>query len=342
MKLSINKMSAGPDAGSLDNIIEDTYSDELDSREHTRIFEAIRETRQTVLKAHDLEKSDIKLWGTKGREFWRGTKSLKELPAGLYRCTGSHSVGPTLVKQNISVDEIVTLPSNVHDPLLEEFDKFWESKVAFNKRGFIHKRGIFLYGPPGSGKTSAIQLLVKDLVEKKNGIVMFVDNPRLAGECLQMIREIEPERPMIAIFEDLDALVQDYGENEYLALLDGEAQVDNIVFVATSNYPETLDPRFTDRPSRFDVIYLMDMPNDVARESYLKHKEPSLTKAERDFWVRQSEGFSIAHLKEVIVSVQCLGKDFNETIVRIKNMINKHPSSTELKSSKVGFFNKGR
>jgi hypothetical protein len=144
LKLSMNKMSAGPDAGSLDNITEDTYSDELDSREHTRIFEAIRETRQTVLKAHDLEKSDIKLWGTKGREFWRGTKSLKELPAGLYRCTGSHSVGPTLVKQNISVDEIVTLPSNVHNSLLEEFDTFWKNKNSFKKRGFIHKRGIFL------------------------------------------------------------------------------------------------------------------------------------------------------------------------------------------------------
>ncbi len=42
---------------------------------------------------------------------------------------------------------------------------------------------------------------------------------------------------MVCIFEDIDAIVQEHGEDELLALLDGEARIDYVLNVATTNYP---------------------------------------------------------------------------------------------------------
>ena len=336
MKPSIDIANVKNNTDVADNTVSDLNVDIEPGDIQPRV-QALRPERRTTLNLVDAGTSDLKLWGTTDNEYWRGNKTIGKLPAGLYRCSASRATGPSLTRQTICTDEILLLPDKVHDALLREFEAFWERKAWFTQMGFVHKRGIFLYGPPGSGKTSAIQILIKNLVEKKDGVVLLVQNPILAGDCLQMIREIEPTRPMIAIFEDLDALVEDYGENEYLALLDGEAQVDNIVFVATSNYPESLDPRFTDRPSRFDVLYLMDMPDALCRDTYLKHKEPSLTEQERRRWVRETDGFSIAHLKEVIVSVMGLGQDFGTTIRRLKNMKEARPSSDHRERSRVGF-----
>ena len=73
-------------------------------------------------------------------------------------------------------------------------------REEFDKRGFIHKRGILLWGDPGSGKTSIVQLLIKRLVDD-GGLAVFIGHPSTAVSCLQMIRRIEPERKLIVILE---------------------------------------------------------------------------------------------------------------------------------------------
>jgi Intein splicing domain len=90
-----------------------------------------------------------------------------------------------------------------------------------------------------SGKTASLMLMAQDIVQHHGGIVCQVDHPGLASTCLAHIRKIEPDRPIVALIEDLDALVERHGENQFLSLLDGETQVDRIVFVACPA-PETL------------------------------------------------------------------------------------------------------
>jgi SpoVK/Ycf46/Vps4 family AAA+-type ATPase len=281
----------------------------------------------------------MKRWSAANDVFRGAAETYDQLPAGLYRTDIDHYTGsPLLVKQKHETDGLLELPDDASLSILAEFDDFWERRQAFKDRGFLHKRGFILWGPPGSGKTSCVNLLIKRLIKDSDGIVLFLDHPSVAGACLRMLRLIEPDRPIVAIMEDIDALVQRHGEHEYLSLLDGEAQVDRICFVATTNYPERLDRRFCDRPSRFDTVQYIGMPSAVAREAYLKAKEPTLEGSELRNWVAQTDGFSLAHLKELIVAVKCLGQSFEKALGRLESMRVARPTSEdEPTRRKIGF-----
>jgi SpoVK/Ycf46/Vps4 family AAA+-type ATPase len=125
---------------------------------------------------------------------------------------------------------------------------------------------------------------------------------------------------MITIMEDLDALVQQHGDHGFLALLDGETQISNVVHVATTNYPEYLDKRFVDRPSRFDTIMRVGMPSPQARRVYFKAKESSLDDVTLERWVKRTDDYSIAHLREVIIAIKCFGQNEDAVFNRLDGM----------------------
>ena len=275
-------------------------------------------------RKHD---SGASRWSAHEGKFWGSSLTIDRLPAGLYRCGQSSSIGYYLDSMLNDTDTLMRLPDSQVEEVLREITEFSTLKPAFEKRGFLYKRGILLWGPPGSGKTCCLRLLIQMVIESMGGIAIFVDHPGTASGCLQLARKIEPHRQIIAILEDLDALVERYGENEYLALLDGESQVDNMIAVATTNYPERLDRRFVDRPSRFDTIRYVGMPTAAARKTYLETKEPDLTGDTLAQYVEESDGFSIAHLRELVILTQCFGRSLDVSVKRLKSMQVAKPSS---------------
>lgn len=277
----------------------------------------------------DNNRTGHKRWASSHSLFWGATQTYDELPAGLYTCQSADSIGPAVSLVKVATDHLIELPDEDIRSIVSEFVKFWELKKDFEDRGFLHKRGILLWGPPGSGKTSAIQILIQRLVKDHEGIVLFAQHPGVLEGCLHLVREIEETRPLIVVLEDIDALVERHGESQYLALLDGEAQINNVVFLATTNYPERLDRRFVDRPSRFDTIKYIGMPTAEAREVYLKTKEPSLEGDELDKWVEMSEDYSVAHLKEMIIANRCFKHPIEKVVERLNETREKRPNSEE-------------
>jgi hypothetical protein len=268
-------------------------------------------------------------WARSDDLFWPAAETCDALDAGFYKFDNRSPMGACLQKITISTDNLIRLPDTAAEAVLAEFSTFWGLKDRFTQRGFLHKRGILLWGNPGSGKTASMMLMADDIIHKHGGIVCEIDNPTLAAACLANIRKIEPKRRIVAFLEDLDALVDRYGENTFLSLLDGETQVDNIVYVASTNYPERLDKRFVDRPSRFDTVKWIGMPSANARRVYLQTKEPSLDSDELEQWVVKTDGFSVAHLRELVILVKCFDHPLDVAIHRLESMRMRQPNSED-------------
>lgn len=255
-------------------------------------------------------------WAEADGRFWVAPKSHTRIPVGVFRMEINPQVGPVFVKQKNDTDEIVQLPDSESERIVEEIRQFKTLRAAFRDHGFLFKRGFLLWGPPGSGKTCTLQQIIQ-LMQEHDAVAVLVEHPSIATQALQALRRVEPERQIVAIFEDIDALCERFDESAYLSLLDGESQVDNIVYVATTNYPERLDRRFVDRPSRFDTVRHIGMPTATARAHYLHTKMPTLSDALIGEYVAASDGYSIAHLRELIILTRCFGMKLEQAVERL-------------------------
>jgi energy-coupling factor transporter ATP-binding protein EcfA2 len=260
------------------------------------------------------------------------TRTLAQLPPGVYNIaagTSQYYFSP----QKVITDNLLRLPDSKSEDVIKEIERFWTLKAKFQRYGLTHKRGFLLYGPPGSGKTSTVAV-VSQLLVKSGGIVIVGNSgsPQVLSLMMGHLREVEPERPIVVLLEDIDTIIHRYGEAETLALLDGETSIDNVVFLATTNYPEHLDGRIINRPSRFDRVVKIGMPSAEARLMYLKARG---VEGDLDRWVEMSKDFSIAHLKELVIGVCVFGNDLDEEIARLRAMA-KTPKSDDPKGS-VGF-----
>jgi len=279
-----------------------------------------------------------------GKTFAPCEQAVKELPSGQFTVENSDQLGIFFRQTDVNLDDLITLPDSVSDEVVKEITKFWQYEARFRKFGFLWKRGALLWGPPGGGKTCTLQIISQNIVDT-GGVSVYVTDPDLVARGLHLLRNVEPKRPIVVMIEDIDAVIEEYGETDVLALMDGELQIDNVVFIATTNYPERLDRRFINRPSRFDIIKKISMPTPQAREVYLKTKNKRLTKPENQkevkMWVEQTNGFSIAHLKELIISVEVFEMPTNTAITRLRTMMQNPPKSSDNDGDTKFGFGKG-
>src|SRR5271157_5412221 len=245
--------------------------------------------------------------------------TVSHLPPAIYTLTSDGSV-IFFNKTKVLTDNLIELDDSAALRIISGIETFWESKAKFDKFGILFKRGILMWGPAGSGKTATVNMLMNDLV-KRGGMVVLVQSPPAAISGLKDLRRIEPDRPIIVVLEDIEEMIDNYGEHGLLGLLDGEHQVSNVVVLATTNYPERLGERIINRPSRFDEVILVDMPSAAARYRYLKHVlKDTVPEEELKTWVLATDKLSVAHLRELIVATQCLGRPYSEVVDRLKRM----------------------
>jgi len=154
----------------------------------------------------------------------------------------------------------------------------------------------------------------------------------------QIFRQIEPKRPLVVIIEDIDNIVT-AGQgllSSLLNVLDGVNQIENVCYLATTNYPERLQDRISNRPSRFDRVYEIPHPDAKVREFYIRHKlhESDIKTINMKQWVDETEGLSLSHIKELVVSTMILGKKFEDVMLHFGEM--KRPKSSRSGSSSKG------
>jgi len=314
-----------------------------------RLAEMMREEEypEVTIIDNDLDSIDTQSpseWSVlKNDEFAPSYVSISKVPSGLFEIKWNSSIQAlVLSKQKMNIDELYELPSPEIESILSDIRIFWKKRDAYKSYNFVHKRGILLYGDPGCGKSGIIQLCVKSLIEEENGIVINIkesEDFKYFIDFVPTIRTIEPDRPLIVILEDIDSLAGEdqYSTTKLLNVLDGVKQIENVVYIATTNYPEKLQERITNRPSRFDRRYEVQMPSEEIRRSYIKNKltEDDMKRVDIEEWVKVTDGMSLSHLKELIISVVVMGKDFKDSIGNLTDM--KESPKIKKTTKRMGF-----
>lgn len=247
------------------------------------------------------------------------------LPAGLYDAHMTPA-GAVFKARTIQVDSLIGLAGSLPDQILDEIDAFWEKGKNFSRYGFLHRRGYMLWGKPGTGKSALVYQIIDGIVKKGN-VAFFCQNPHSFMMCMAEFREVEPDRPMVCLFEDIDSIINHYGDEALLQWLDGNHMVNRVVSIATTNYPDRLDPRIVSRPRRFDRVLEIEAPDEAMRNAFFAKKVPDLSAAERQQWVTATDGLTFAALSEVVISVLCLENDLHETVERLRMMDRRVPIS---------------
>lgn len=205
-----------------------------------------------------------------------------------------------------------------------------------------------MYGKQGCGKSMIINLIIDYLIKQVNGIVFTIKEAseleRYINFVPDILRIIEPDRPIITIIEDVDGIVERSANKTLLLnILDGLEQMERVIYLCTTNYPEKLQQNLLNRPSRFDIRIEIKPPTPKVRKFYFEHKfkehPEDLQKVNIKKWVEVSEGFTMAHLREMILSVMVYEHSLEETVKRLKSF-EEIPNSVSFgkdSSSEIGF-----
>lgn len=279
------------------------------------------------------------MWIFDGKEYTPSLKLKikKTLPKGIYKIdyeAEKYFIGQ--IKNN--TDEIYKLSNKIVNTILTEIDDFWNKKDLYEKHHILHKRGLLLEGPAGNSKTSTINLIIENILNN-DGLIFIVRSLRefnLLCDFLPIFRQIEPNRNVITIIEDIDQLIDMGGgfDINILDFLDGKNSINHHLVIMTSNNTTRLSEALL-RPSRIDVRFILELPDKQTRYEYLEKK--GINKDKLNEYAEKTNGMTFAQLKELFISTEILNKDIDTAINKIMHPLEtKDYLSNNLKVNKIG------
>jgi transitional endoplasmic reticulum ATPase len=195
---------------------------------------------------------------------------------------------------------------------------YWPLAYAdrFERAGIEPPSGVLLYGPPGTGKT----LLARAAAGLSDANFMSVNGPELldryVGESERAVRELfataRESAPAVVFFDEVDAISSarrgdDTGVGErvvsqLLTELDGLEPLTDVIVVAATNRPETIDEALL-RPGRIETAVETPLPDRTARREILAihtRETPLSHSVDLDEVARQTAGYSGGDLAALI------------------------------------------
>ncbi|MBK1661883.1 AAA family ATPase [Paracraurococcus ruber] len=174
--------------------------------------------------------------------------------------------------------------SRVLDRVREVVELPLRHPEAFAALGITPPKGVLLVGPPGTGKT----LIARAVAAEANAHFILVNGPEIVdryyGASEQQLRAVFEEArkraPTIVFIDEIDAIAPKRdalsGEKQVerrivaqlLTLMDGLAGRGEVVVLAATNLPDSLDPALR-RPGRFDREIRIDPPDRQGRREIL-------------------------------------------------------------------------
>lgn len=167
------------------------------------------------------------------------------------------------------------------------------------------KRGLLLYGKPGTGKTLTVMYLASAMEDRTVFLVTGMGQGLIEEVC-KMARALAPATIVI---EDVDLIAQDREQFcshpllfELLNQMDGLAEDTDILFILTTNRPEVLESALAARPGRIDQAIEIPLPDARCRRRLFELYSQGLEiqRADWEAFIPRTEGASPAFIRELL------------------------------------------
>lgn len=236
--------------------------------------------------------------------FYRGKMLSFEPNAGYDGTHGAMRVHdlPAVTREDVILSEatMARLDSHVFD--------FDHHRPGLKRLGQSTRKGILLYGPPGTGKTHVIRYIAANLPGRSTVLATAEQMPSI-GQYIALARTLQPS---IVVLEDVDLVGRSREEiqsqksesllNRLLNEMDGLAPDADILFILTTNRPESIEEALASRPGRVDEAIEIPLPDADCRRRLITLYGRALVFAEGavEEAVARSDGGSAAYVKEMV------------------------------------------
>ena len=203
---------------------------------------------------------------------------------------------------------------------ITEVVDFLRAPDRYTKVGAVGPRGVLMVGPPGTGKTLLARAVAGEAdvpflsITGSGFVELFVGVG--ASRVRDLFAEARKRAPSIIFIDEIDSIGGRRGGrgsiggndereqtlNQLLGEMDGFDDEADVVVLAATNRPETLDPALL-RPGRFDRQVVVPLPTQRERAAILAvhaRDKQLATDVDLDRVARATPGFSGADLANLL------------------------------------------
>ena len=203
--------------------------------------------------------------------------------------------------------ETVFIDENLKKDIMDTLDAFVSNREWYDDNFIPYHYGILLHGPAGTGKSTLIRAIITEYYKKYSKQGYSIESPNYLSSPSDLLHFDDGNSyygpawaPQIIIIEDIDATVlkkriPDEDEessddmsngniqqfqnqrrlyydpislSEVLNKMDGVANVENVIYIFTTNHIENLD-RALIRPGRIDKIVEIGLPRQEDYDAFM-------------------------------------------------------------------------
>lgn len=235
---------------------------------------------------------------------------------------------------------------NTGGNFFEDIENFVDSQQLYYEKGISYKRGYFIYGQPGTGKTTLIKTIAN--VYKLPIFIMDLkiidNNASLLKLCHDVSNYIETGQKHILLFEDYDrCTVGSYDNNIttncFLNILDGVDEFHGRITILTANNTDVIfNNKALIRPGRIDKLICIEQCTPLQIEKIIEYQCDTTLEENtinEQVYITTAQLYQLIHeIKEPSEIIAIINKTINFKEKRIESVINADFEKVEDSSTK--------